>query len=193
MARFFHMLRTSFVTIATVALILPSISPTFADERPSRNGFRHCHTMYEDCRARDYRNHSDNNNPWHLKHKKRHKAPQPTKRHTKDDTGKWVVAGIIGLAAGAIILSEVNKSKHRNTNKDTLIGRVQPQPIHDGHGADFWPNTQSQPYTQTQNRPRIQPWTNAWYRWCAERYRSFNPRTGTYRGLDGFDHFCVVE
>ncbi|PWV97627.1 BA14K-like protein [Hoeflea marina] len=39
----------------------------------------------------------------------------------------------------------------------------------------------------------IEPWTPAWYRYCDNRYRSFNDRTGTYRGYDGRDHFCVAN
>ncbi|MAY63701.1 MAG: hypothetical protein CML29_15975 [Rhizobiales bacterium] len=36
----------------------------------------------------------------------------------------------------------------------------------------------------------LEPWTRDWYRYCDNRYRSFNPDTGTYRGFDGRDHFC---
>lgn len=52
----------------------------------------------------------------------------------------------------------------------------------------------------SQNRPvviyehhrpaRIRPWSGRWYRYCAARYRSFDPRTGYYRGYDGRLHFC---
>ena len=38
-----------------------------------------------------------------------------------------------------------------------------------------------------------EPWTPEWQSWCASNYRSFNPRTGTFRGYDGRDHFCVVK
>jgi hypothetical protein len=34
------------------------------------------------------------------------------------------------------------------------------------------------------------PWTKAWYRYCAKRYRSFNPRTGYYRTYRGRLVFC---
>ena len=27
--------------------------------------------------------------------------------------------------------------------------------------------------------------------WCLNRYRSYNPRTDTYRGYDGYDHRCI--
>jgi hypothetical protein len=34
------------------------------------------------------------------------------------------------------------------------------------------------------------PWTRAWYRSCAKRYRSFNARTGYYRTYGGRLVFC---
>ena len=34
------------------------------------------------------------------------------------------------------------------------------------------------------------PWTEAWYAWCFDRYRSFDPRSGTFLGYDGRRHFC---
>jgi len=37
------------------------------------------------------------------------------------------------------------------------------------------------------------PWSPGWYRYCDKKYRSFNASTGTYRGYDGRDHFCVVN
>ncbi|TDH34350.1 BA14K family protein [Pseudohoeflea suaedae] len=36
----------------------------------------------------------------------------------------------------------------------------------------------------------LEPWSPGWYRYCEDKYRSFNARTGTYRGYDGRDHFC---
>ncbi|MEM7289260.1 MAG: BA14K family protein [Pseudomonadota bacterium] len=39
----------------------------------------------------------------------------------------------------------------------------------------------------------LQPWTPGWREWCQNRYRSFNPSTGTFRGYDGLDHFCVPK
>ena len=34
------------------------------------------------------------------------------------------------------------------------------------------------------------PWSPAWYDYCSSRYRSFNPRTGYFKGYDGQFHFC---
>lgn len=39
---------------------------------------------------------------------------------------------------------------------------------------------------------RYAAWSPGWYEYCQNRYRSFNSRTGYYRGYDGQDHFCVV-
>jgi hypothetical protein len=34
------------------------------------------------------------------------------------------------------------------------------------------------------------PWTPQWYSYCAGKYRSFDPRSGTYVGYDGLRHMC---
>jgi len=34
------------------------------------------------------------------------------------------------------------------------------------------------------------PWSRRWYEYCSARYRSFDPRTGTFMGHDGRRHFC---
>lgn len=43
------------------------------------------------------------------------------------------------------------------------------------------------------DRPRSgapKPWTRSWYEYCADRYRSFNPRTGYYVPYVGARRFC---
>lgn len=37
------------------------------------------------------------------------------------------------------------------------------------------------------------PWSPEWYRYCDNKYRSFNPRTGYFLGYDGEYHFCRVR
>jgi len=39
----------------------------------------------------------------------------------------------------------------------------------------------------------LEPWTQSWFNYCSDQYRSFNASTGTYRGYDGRDHFCVAN
>jgi hypothetical protein len=33
-------------------------------------------------------------------------------------------------------------------------------------------------------------WTPEWYAYCADRYVSFDARSGTYIGVDGYRYFC---
>jgi BA14K-like protein len=35
-----------------------------------------------------------------------------------------------------------------------------------------------------------QPWSAEWYRYCRDRYRTFNAANGTFGGFDGQLHFC---
>lgn len=39
----------------------------------------------------------------------------------------------------------------------------------------------------------FEPWTQKWQNYCSNKYRSFNPNTGTFRGYDGLNHFCVAK
>lgn len=36
----------------------------------------------------------------------------------------------------------------------------------------------------------LEPWSKAWFAYCTDKYRSFDPRTGRYLGYDGDFHFC---
>jgi uncharacterized protein YcfJ len=39
----------------------------------------------------------------------------------------------------------------------------------------------------------IEPWTDEWFDYCSRKYRSFNPRTGTFTGYDGVKYFCQAN
>ncbi|MEM6384124.1 MAG: BA14K family protein [Pseudomonadota bacterium] len=48
-------------------------------------------------------------------------------------------------------------------------------------------------YTQPRTvvvRGGLQPWTPAWYSYCSNRYRSFNPNTGYFLAYSGNYVFC---
>lgn len=77
------------------------------------------------------------------------------------DAGTAAAAGIIGLAAGAIIAGAANQNSYSA-----------PVPA---------PGTVS---------PGYQPWSPAWYQYCSSKYRSFNPNTGTYTTYSGVQKFC---
>lgn len=129
------------------------------------------------------------------------------KRKQRNNNGDLIAAGIIGLTLGAIIASETAKRRDAD-----LYQRRQP------YGSGYYPETggyyggagthipmneyPSSGDVQRGNGPEVityndpvsyEPWTPAWRDWCDRHYRSFNPETGTYRGYDGLNHFCVPK
>ena len=95
------------------------------------------------------------------------KRQQRSYRH--HDNSDAIVLGIIGLGAAAIIGGAI-----ANSNQPRVIYRERSAPRAVSGGT-------------------YEPWSRSWYRYCANKYRSFNASTGTYRGYDGRDHFCVAR
>lgn len=106
------------------------------------------------------------NNQWQYRHNRHGYRYHDVRRNNNDA----IALGVLGLAAGAIIGGAIADS-HRNYE--------QPRVYNAPRGIEYSGD--------------IEPWTPAWYRYCDNRYRSFNDRTGTYRGYDGRDHFCVAN
>jgi hypothetical protein len=116
--------------------------------------------------------------------------------HRGDDA---LALGVIGLATGVIVGSALaNPPPQRRVYVDRPVS-VYDEP---GYYVDDYPpppprHTYRPRPVYQQPRPVVQsygiePWTGAWYDYCAERYRSFNPRTGTFVGYDGRTHFCTA-
>jgi BA14K-like protein len=105
---------------------------------------------------------------------------QVRRHHRNDDA---LAAGIIGLAAGAIIVGALSQ---RQTPE------YRPRPVYRQPALDAYPDAPPAPRRVQAYRysNQIEPWSRDWYRFCTNRYRSFNPETGTYRGYDGRNHFC---
>jgi hypothetical protein len=99
--------------------------------------------------------------------------------------GDAVVAGIAGLAAGALIGSALSRpapSYYEYDEPRYIVRRrvvVRPAPIRD--------------YGPVSYAGALEPWTRDWYEYCSDRYRTFNARTGTFTGYDGQQHFCVAN
>jgi hypothetical protein len=79
--------------------------------------------------------------------------------------GDTLAAGLLGFGVGAIVGSAL-------TPREVYVAPPPPAPAptYVGYGPA--------------------PWTPDWYTYCYSRYRSFNPRTGTFTGYDGYQHFC---
>ncbi len=81
--------------------------------------------------------------------------------------GNALAAGIIGLGVGAIVGSAL-------TPQTVVVAPPPPPP-----GPAYAPVAYGPP-----------AWTPDWYSYCYSRYRTFNARTGTFIGYDGYQHFC---
>jgi hypothetical protein len=96
-------------------------------------------------------------------------------RYHDNNSDAWA-AGAVGLAAGALLGSAL----------------AQPaEPIYRDYDDGYY-RRPVRVYREVAPRyyGGAQPWSPSWYRYCADRYRSFNPETGTFRGYDGRDYFC---
>ena len=188
---------TAVAIAASLAISAMPITEVYAHDRhnPEKHGYsyqnwhKHNHRKFHRHYGRGehgvYNYHNQYNG--HRHHKKR-----------KSSRGDLIAAGVIGLAIGAIIASEASKNKaHRR--------HVEPQPTYDPHGntsnrrgpitLDEYNNTNNgEPDVITfRDTVSLEPWTQGWYDYCTQRYRSFNAQTGTFRGYDGRDHFCVPK
>jgi len=140
--------------VLTGALLLPTVATA---EAGSRHGWKE--------RGGHHHNH-------HRKHR-RHK--------NNDNLGAAVAAGVIGLAAGAILLGA--------TSRPSYAG---PPPV------EYYPQAPypQAPYPQAPYPGRVhgpvgyQPWSPAWYQYCSSKYRSFNPSSGTFTTYSGVQKFC---
>lgn len=73
------------------------------------------------------------------------------------------VAGAVGFVAGTIVGSTLTQA-----HQPRVVYHQQPVVVH----------------------ARPQPWTPAWYSYCSNRYRSFNPNTGYFLAYSGQHTFC---
>ncbi len=115
--------------------------------------------------------------------------PLPTEDRRRDrdkNLETAIIAGVAGLAIGAIIAGSQPRQQHIAPIVNSP--RARPLPRH------------AFPDAPINHRPRVityegafEPWTQSWANWCSDRYRSFNISNGTYKGYDGVSRFCVVK
>lgn len=108
------------------------------------------------------------------------------RRDRRRDRNNAIAAGVLGLAAGAIIAG--------------ALAQPQPQPVYRAPAyntppppRNYYPAQPARGNYGNNYGGSYQPWTREWYNWCSQKYRSFNAQSGTFRGYDGRDHFCVVK
>lgn len=112
----------------------------------------------------------------HHGHPGKHRPHKPYRKHHKKkkdhDVGAAVAAGIIGLAAGAILLGATSQPSYAAPPPPPYYPPA-PAP-----GPVYGPG------------PGYHPWSPAWYDYCHRKYRSFEPDTGLYTTYRGTKRFC---
>ncbi len=86
---------------------------------------------------------------------------------------------IAGIAAGAIIagaLAGEHRRRHYNAPRAYYYEPVPP------------PRVYYAPPPRHSYAPP--PWSSEWYAYCSQRYRSFDPRSGTFQPYRGPRRFC---
>jgi len=109
-------------------------------------------------------------------------------RRERNSDGDLVAAGIVGLAIGALAVGAINANRNEPTYGNPYR-HPRPRPNRD-YIIDDAPQVISSDDVYEQS---FEPWSRAWYRYCANRYRSFDAQTGTYVGYDGRERFCNAD
>lgn len=103
-------------------------------------------------------------------------------RHHNSSNGDLAVAGILGLAAGALAVGLASRQPvYEEPVYANPYRRPRPQPI-----REYYPPEET--YAGS-----LEPWSSDWYQYCVDRYRSFDARSGTFMGYDGQRRFCVAD
>lgn len=105
------------------------------------------------------------------------------RHHRHHDRGDELAAGLAGLAIGAIVGGILTQPSHS--------GRVYIDPPAPRYRYRYY--GPAPVYSGPVTYHRAEPWSAEWYRACSIRFRSFDPRSGTYLGYDGHRHFCVIR
>lgn len=107
-------------------------------------------------------------------------------RHDRHRGGDAAALGALGLATGLIVGGALANNQPR--------GRVYIDPPYDDGYYE-----ERRVYRRPPPPPirrvyqgSLEPWTGPWYRYCSQRYRSFDPGSGTFVGYDGRSYFCTA-
>jgi hypothetical protein len=89
------------------------------------------------------------------------------------DGGDALLGGVLGFAAGAIV---------GNATARPRPYYYEPAPVY------VAPPPPPRPVVVYTYGP--EPWTPEWYAYCGQKFGSFDARSGTYLGYDGYRHMC---
>ncbi|MFB2550659.1 BA14K family protein [Ensifer soli] len=113
---------------------------------------------------------------------------RPRRIHRHHGGGDAVALGALGLATGVIIGGAIASQPRERVYTERVY--VDPEPEYYEPAPVYRRPPPRRVVVETYGT--LEPWTREWYNYCADRYRSFNPRTGTFRGYDGRAYFCTA-
>lgn len=94
------------------------------------------------------------------------------------DAGDALLGGVAGFAVGTIFGNATAAPRYPRYYPGTVYVAPAPPPppvvVYQPQAVYYAPA----------------PWTPEWYSYCARKYDSFDPRSGTYLGYEGFRHMC---
>lgn len=112
-------------------------------------------------------------------------------RRNNDNRNAAIAAGIVGLAAGAIIANEFGRN--RRAAQPQIVGTPRFQEPIPVRRIERVPLSQLQGQQRTVNYNRGgDGWIGSgeWLRYCTAKYRSFNPSTGRFLSYSGQYKLC---
>ncbi|MCO6387660.1 BA14K family protein [Aliihoeflea sp. 40Bstr573] len=114
-------------------------------------------------------------------------AGERWRHRDRGNGGDVVAAGVLGLAAGALIAGSAN---NRPVYGERYYdGGYAPRPVYQRPVRVY----EERRPVYVERYATFEPWTRDWYRYCSDRYRSFDPDTGTFVGYDGVRRFCEAN
>lgn len=109
--------------------------------------------------------------------------------HHYSGSNDLAVAGILGLAAGALVVGLASQPAYREPVYVNPYRQPRPRPYRQ-YPATY--DEQDVVYADDYGGS-MEPWSPEWYEYCSNRYRSFSARSGTFTGYDGQEHFCIAN
>lgn len=105
------------------------------------------------------------------------------RRHHRhhNNGGAAVAAAILGFAAAAAITSRPSYGYYYDAPAYTYAPPPPPRPY-------YGPTYYSGSAYSSNHAPPV--WSPAWYEYCAAKFRSFDPRSGTYQPYHGPRRLC---
>lgn len=90
------------------------------------------------------------------------------------DAGDALVGGAVGFAVGTIFGNATARPRYYYRPAPVYVAPPPPVIVYRPAPVYYTP----------------EPWTPEWYAYCGQRFDSFDARSGTYLGYDGYRHMC---